>query len=115
MIEARFYPEAPFGPYRFMSETDLAGRPTAGLLAAIVESSEDAIISETLGGVVTSWNAAAERIFGYAAAEMIGQPITILATLGSLGEIEYILDAIGRGERLEHYETERRRKDGQVI
>ncbi len=98
-----------------MSEIDLSGRPTTGLLAAIVESSEDAIISETLEGVVTSWNAAAERIFGYTAAEMIGQPITILATPGSSGEIEYILDAIGRGERLEHYETERRRKDGQVI
>jgi two-component system sensor kinase FixL len=84
-------------------------------LAAIVESSEDAIISETLEGIITSWNGAAERIFGYTAAEMIGQPITTLATPRSSDEIQYILEAIGRGERLEHYETERQRKDGQVI
>ena len=98
-----------------MSEIDWSGRPTAGLLAAIVESSEDAIISETLEGIITSWNGAAERIFGYTAAEMIGQPITTLATPRSSDEIQYILEAIGRGERLEHYETERQRKDGQVI
>jgi two-component system, LuxR family, sensor kinase FixL len=98
-----------------MSENDWSGGPTAGLLAAIVESSEDAIISKTLEGIVTSWNKAAERIFGYTAAEMIGQPIAILATPRSSHEIQYILAAIGRGERLEHYETERRRKDGQVI
>jgi len=98
-----------------MSEIDLSERPTEGLLAAIVESSEDAIISETLEGTVTSWNPAAERIFGYTAAEMIGQPISTLATPRSSDEIHYILKAIGRGERLEHYETERRRKDDQVI
>ena len=98
-----------------MSEIDWSGRPTAGLLAAIVESSEDAIISETLQGIITSWNGAAERMFGYTAAEMIGQPITTLATPRSSDEIQYILEAIGRGERLEHYETERQRKDGQVI
>jgi two-component system sensor kinase FixL len=98
-----------------MSKIDRSERPTAGLLAAIVESSEDAIISETLEGIITSWNGAAERIFGYTAAEMIGQPITTLATPRSSDEIQYILEAIGRGERLEHYETERQRKDGQVI
>ncbi len=98
-----------------MSEIDLSESPTAGLLAAIVEFSEDAIISETLEGIVTSWNEAAERIFGYTAAEMIGQPITILATPDSSDEIRDILKAIGCGERFEHYETERRRKDGRVI
>ena len=115
MVERAVLLGVPFGPNRVMSKIDRSGRPTAGLLAAIVESSEDAIISETLEGIITSWNGAAERIFGYTAAEMIGQPITTLATPRSSDEIQYILEAIGRGERLEHYETERQRKDGQVI
>ena len=115
MVERAVLLGVPFGPNRVMSKIDRSERPTAGLLAAIVESSEDAIISETLEGIITSWNGAAERIFGYTAAEMIGQPITTLATPRSSDEIQYILEAIGRGERLEHYETERQRKDGQVI
>jgi two-component system sensor kinase FixL len=85
------------------------------LLAAIVESSEDAIVSETLGGIVTSWNNAAERIFGYTAAEMMGQPISLLAPPGRANEIRDILDCIRKGERVEHYRTERRRKDGRII
>jgi two-component system sensor kinase FixL len=85
------------------------------LLAAIVESSEDAIVSKTLGGIVTSWNNAAERIFGYTAAEMMGQPISLLAPPGRANEIRDILDCIRRGERVEHYRTERRRKDGRII
>ena len=85
------------------------------LLAAIVESSEDAIVSKTLDGIVTSWNKAAERIFGYTAAEMVGQPISLLAPQSHTAEIARILDRIKAGERVEHYETERRRKDGRII
>src|SRR5579864_7328401 len=87
----------------------------ASLLAAIMASSEDAIVSKTLDGVVTSWNRAAERIFGYTAQEMIGQPISILTALGHADEMPRILDRIRRGERIERYETERRRKDGSII
>jgi two-component system sensor kinase FixL len=90
-------------------------QPGAGLLAAIVASSEDAIISKTLDGVVTSWNGAAERIFGYTAEEMIGQPISILTAPGHADEMPLILDRIRRGERIERYETERRHKDGRII
>jgi two-component system sensor kinase FixL len=97
-----------------MSDTDL-DRPTVGLLASIVESSEDAIISETLDGIVTSWNHAAERIFGYSAKEMLGRPITTLSTPRSTHEFPRILAAIQHGERLNHYETERRHKDGRII
>jgi len=89
--------------------------PAASLLAAIVESSEDAIVSKTLDGLITSWNNAAERIFGYTAAEMVGQPTSVLMPPGSADEMRHILDRIGRGERVEHYETERRRKDGRII
>jgi two-component system, LuxR family, sensor kinase FixL len=87
----------------------------ARLSAAVVESSEDAIVSKTLDGIVTSWNKAAERIFGYTAGEMVGRPIALLAPPGRADEIEGILGRIKEGERVEHYETERRRKDGQII
>jgi two-component system sensor kinase FixL len=98
-----------------MTVTESTGKSGANLLAAIVASSEDAIVSKTLDGIVTSWNPAAERIFGYAAGEMIGQPIAILATPATADEIPRILGRVGRGERVEHYETERRCKDGHII
>jgi two-component system sensor kinase FixL len=85
------------------------------LLAAIVESSQDAIVSKTLGGIVTSWNRAAEQIFGYAAKEMVGQSLSLLLPPGRGDELAQILDRIRRGERLERYQTERRRKDGKII
>lgn len=84
-------------------------------LAAIVESSDDAIISNTLEGVVTSWNKAAEHTFGYTAAEMIGQSILRLAVPGHGNDILEILDRVKRGERVNHYETIRRRKDGATL
>jgi two-component system sensor kinase FixL len=93
----------------------MAPNQAAGLLAAIIESSEDAIVGKTLDGVVTSWNPAAELIFGYTAREMIGQPIAILTAPGRPYEMPLILDRIRRGERIERYETRRRRKDGGVI
>ncbi|HZD41595.1 MAG TPA: PAS domain S-box protein [Terriglobales bacterium] len=84
-------------------------------LAAIVESSEDAIISKDLNGIVASWNQAAERLFGYTAAEMIGKPITLLIPPERHDEEPGILNSIKRGERIEHYETVRRRKDGSLV
>ena len=81
-------------------------------LAAIVMSSEDAIISKDLQGIVTSWNGAAERLFGYTAKEMIGQPVSRLIPPERHNEEPGILERIRRGESIDHYETVRRRKDG---
>jgi two-component system CheB/CheR fusion protein len=84
-------------------------------LASIVESSDDAIVSKTLNGLVTSWNRAAERIFGYTADEMIGRPISVLAVPEHYEDMRRILETIRRGERIDHYETVRRTKDGRII
>ena len=84
-------------------------------LAAIVDWSDDAIISKDLSGTVLSWNRAAEQLFGYTAAEIIGKPITIIFPPERVSEEASILAQIARGERIAHYETERRRRDGQVI
>jgi PAS domain S-box-containing protein len=84
-------------------------------LAAIVESSDDAIVSKDLNGIVTSWNRGAERMFGYTAAEAVGQPIAIIAAPDRLDEMPRILAQIRQGQRVDHFETRRRRKDGQII
>jgi PAS domain S-box-containing protein len=84
-------------------------------LAAIVESSDDAIISKDLNGIITSWNKAAERIFGYTAAEAVGQPIAMLTAPDRRDEMPTILARIKEGKRIEHYETRRRRKDGEIL
>ena len=84
-------------------------------LAAIVESSDDAIISKTLDGVVTSWNAAAERMFGYRAEEMIGQPILRLLPEERHNEERLILERLRRGEHVDHFETVRRTKEGRLL
>ncbi len=86
-----------------------------GLLAAIVDSSEDAIISKTLEGIITSWNVSAERLFGYAASEAIGQHITMIIPKDRRDEETVIIDRIKRGERLEHFDTVRARKDNSLI
>jgi PAS domain S-box-containing protein len=88
---------------------------TANRLAAIVESSEDAIISKDINGIVASWNAGAQRLFGYTAEEIIGRSITILIPDDHENEEPEILSRIRRGERVEHFETVRRRKDGSLI
>jgi PAS domain S-box-containing protein len=85
------------------------------LLAAVVASSDDAIISKTVDGLVTSWNAGAERMFGYTASEMVGGPISRLAVAGREDEMPAILERVRRGERVEHFETERRHKDGSSV
>jgi PAS domain S-box-containing protein len=95
--------------------TKLSSIHTEAWLAALVESSNDAIISKTLGGIVTSWNASAERTFGYSAEEMIGQSILQIIPPERHGEEALILGRIRGGERLDHFETRRRRKDGTLI
>jgi PAS domain S-box-containing protein len=84
-------------------------------LAAIVESSHDAIVSKTLDSIVRSWNRGAEEVFGYSAAEMLGQPITRLIPSERQDEEQMILERIRRGERVDHYETVRVTKDGRRI
>jgi PAS domain S-box-containing protein len=83
--------------------------------ASIVDSSDDAIVSKDLKGVISSWNRGAERIFGYAAEEVVGKPIIILIPAERHDEEKEILQRIGRGERIDHYETVRRRKDGSLV
>ncbi len=87
----------------------------AAQLAAIVESSEDAIISKGLDGIITSWNKGAERIYGYTESEVVGKPISILISPGRADEELQILEKIKLGKHIEHYETIRRKKDGQDI
>ena len=88
---------------------------TQAFLASIVESSDDAIVSKDLDGIIDSWNKGAERMFGYAADEVIGKPVTILIPPHLQDEEATILGRIRSGERIEHYETVRQRKDGALI
>jgi PAS domain S-box-containing protein len=88
---------------------------TKARLAAIVESSDDAIIGKTLDGIVISWNRGAERIFGYTAEEVLGKPITMLFPPDRSDEEPKIIERLRRGERMDHFETVRRRKDGEEI
>jgi PAS domain S-box-containing protein len=98
---------------------DIRGRQVAERaarrLAAIVESSDDAIISKDLNGIVMSWNAAAARMFGYSAADMIGQSIRLLIPADRQAEEDDVLGHIRRGEKVEHFETIRRRKNGTLL
>jgi PAS domain S-box-containing protein len=88
---------------------------TEAYLAAIVQSSDDAIISKNLDGIITSWNAGAERVYGYTAEEAIGQSITMLIPPDHLNEEPKIIERIRRGERVDHFETKRQRKDGTLL
>jgi PAS domain S-box-containing protein len=97
-----------------MSEPKHAEEIT-GLLAAIVASSDDAIISKNLDGIITSWNKSAERIFGYTPEEAIGRHITLIIPLERHAEEVDILDRLRRGERVDHFQTVRRRKDGSLL
>lgn len=99
--------------------TDITKRREAekaqSCLAAIVESSDDAIISKDLNSIITSWNQGAEKLFGYTAAEAVGQSVTMLIPTERLDDETLILDCIRRGKVVRHYETVRRRKDGTLL
>lgn len=91
------------------------GERVSRRLAAIVEFSDDAIISKDLDGIIQTWNPGAERMFGYTAEEAIGKPLTILMPPNRVDEEPGILARVRRGERIEHYETVRRHKDGSLL
>src|ERR671926_1506094 len=88
---------------------------TSRHLAKIVDSSDDAIVSKDLNGIILSWNAAAERMFGYTAAEAIGQSIRIIIPDVRQSEEDFVLSEIRAGRSVRHYETVRQRKDGSLI
>ena len=97
-------------------EVDLRGAEEQLMfLASIVQSSDDAIVSKNLDGIITSWNKGAERVFGYTAEEAVGQPITIVIPQDRQDEERTILTRVRRGERIEHFETVRQRKHGSLI
>jgi PAS domain S-box-containing protein len=103
------------GTFAAAAYQNLLSLNAAQRIAAIVESSSDAIVSKTLDGVITTWNAGATRLFGYTAEEIIGQPVTILIPADRQDEERMIIDRIERGECVDHYETIRRRKDGSLV
>jgi PAS domain S-box-containing protein len=94
-----------------------AGEPAeqTGLLSAIVDSSDDAIVSKNLNGIINSWNKSAERLFGYSANEAIGQHITLIIPREHRDEEKMILERLKRGERVDHFQTVRMRKDGTTL
>jgi PAS domain S-box-containing protein len=98
-----------------IAPTGPADAPSEILLAAIIDSSDDAIVSKDLTGIITSWNQGAERVFGYTAKEAIGQSITMLLPKDRLDEEKDILERIRSGRRVDHFQTVRRRKDGSMI
>jgi PAS domain S-box-containing protein len=87
----------------------------SSILRSIIESSHDAIVTKNLKGIVTTWNESASRLFGYAAEEMIGKPISLIIPADRQDEETEILSRISRGERVDHFETVRQRKDGSLI
>src|SRR5262249_21529368 len=104
-------------PYQYVAiRNDITERKTAEqarlLLASIVESSDDAIIGKDLGGIITAWNAAAERLYGYKPEEVVGRPISVLVPPEMPDEVPQILAKIAAGGRVNHYETVRVKKDG---
>jgi PAS domain S-box-containing protein len=107
-------PERMLGINLDVSEKKQAER-TKNLLAAVVDSSDDAIVSKTLDGTITSWNQGAERIFGYTAEEAVGQKILIIIPEDRRDEENEILRRLRNGERIDHFETVRRKKDGSLV
>src|SRR4029077_1867934 len=91
---------------RALAEEREQAAETAARLVALVESSDDAIVGKTLEGVITSWNHGAENLFGYTAEEMIGHSVSRIVPPDRADDLRLILGAIGRGESVEHYETE---------
>ena len=95
--------------------TELKSDGITSLLGAIIDSSDDAIVTKTLEGVITSWNRGAEKMFGYSAAEAVGQRITLIIPPERHAEEDYVLAHIRRGEKIDHFETVRRAKDGRKV
>ena len=102
-------------PDKFSETGGIQFLPAELLWQAIVDSSDDAIISKNLSGTIKSWNASASRIFGYSAEEMVGQPILKLLPPDRQNEEVQIIERLKRGERVEHFETIRVRKDGRLL
>ncbi len=100
---------------RDISTRKMVEENSAQLMATIVASSDDAIISKTLDGQITSWNMGAERMFGYKASEAIGRSITIILPPDKMAEEKMILARLNNGQEVQHLETVRRRKDGQLV
>lgn len=98
-----------------LGESNRRGFAARGRLSAIVESSDDAIVSKNLDGLITSWNKGAERVFGYSDQEVVGQPIEVIIPPERRNEEAVILGRLRKGERIDHFETVRRRKDGKMI
>jgi PAS domain S-box-containing protein len=108
-------PDAKLTPVLVSGDAEELDYPIQALLAAIVESSDDAIVSKTLDGRIRSWNAGAMRLFGYTAEEVIGKPITIIIPPELHEEEHHILAKLQRGERIDHFETTRVSRDGRRI
>lgn len=117
--KASIYSSEATGPVVVGASMDVTERVLADesrlALAAIVESSDDAIIGKSLDGIITSWNAGAQRLFGYSAEEIIGKPVATLAWYGHEAEMAEILERIGRGERIQNFDTFQRHKNGHRI
>ncbi len=121
LVSGRRLDNIPFGspPTILLAIADATERKLAeatfARLAAVIESSDDAIVTKDLNGIIQTWNPGAERIFGYTSREAIGKSITMLIPPDRLFEEERILDHIRRGEHIDHYESVRRRKDGSLL
>src|SRR5215469_16455168 len=98
-----------------VEKPDLPADAITEFFRAIVDSSDDAIVSKTLEGIITSWNRGAENIFGYTAAEAIGQHITLIIPPERHPEEDHVLASIRRGEKIDHFETVRQAKDGRRL
>lgn len=94
---------------------EIEGFDAQAFMAAIVESSDDAVYGKTLEGVILSWNHGAERMYGYTPAEIVGRPVSILVPPGNPDEVPQILEKLKRGERVDHFETLRVRKSGEAF
>ena len=102
-----------FGPVGFPER--LTGDRATEHYVAIIESSDDAILSKDLNGVIMTWNRGAQLLFGYTAEEAVGRPVTILIPMDRQDEEPFILERVRRGEKVDHYETIRQRKDGSLV
>jgi PAS domain S-box-containing protein len=109
------FPESDFHIVESLREAERERWKATELLAAIVDGSHDAIISKTLDGIITSWNAGSKRLFGHTADEAVGQHISLIIPLNRQAEEAAILDRLRRGERIEHFDTVRLAKDGTTL